>query len=113
MLNKIKSYAGMAGGIVRTVWWSLLLVVAVAALIVVGKKENTGIADAGTRGHNAKTFRSKASDRIAAALTDVKVEKELALAKSCFDRERLANIKNEPDAKKRLNRLSQYLGEKL
>jgi acetyl-CoA carboxylase alpha subunit len=111
----VKAQLNRVWAFIRVFWWVIVLVLSVvvaAAVMIIwkvagkGKKfdssmKPTSILEGG--------LVSAVTENIQGAVTDVKVETAVIKTKSEAEREKLAEIKGDPDPKSRRDKLADYL----
>lgn len=102
------------GAFLKTFWWVIVLVLAVVGIgwiYWVKKKSRKQIEDAAK--DEAPSLVRSAANRVQSAVTDVKVETAIIKTKSEEQRRDLEEIRQEPDGKKRRERLAALLKDSL
>jgi len=103
----------LVGNFFKTFWWVIVLVLAVIAFVVggfilVNRKKKSGAYDT-----TSESFVKTVTNKVASAVTDIKVEKAVISTKSDMKRKELEEIRKEPDGKKRRDQLAKILQQSL
>jgi len=110
----MRSFARRAWGYIKVAWWAILLILGVVSAIIFRSKDKGRSIDLDSSiDDRPPSFSTTAREKINQALIDVRIEKEIAKAKTRIQREELKHIRQEKDGSRRRENLAAHLKNKL
>jgi len=104
----------MIWGFLKTFWWVIALVVVVVLvgwIYLVNRKNKRKVEE--MAGNEAESLIERVHGQVREAIVDVKIEKAVIGAETAMKRKEMEEIRNEPDGKKRREKLAEALQRSL